>query len=820
MNRLQISDDFGNERLVTQARPIAQTQATQGQEAWQGLANAFAAGDMLVETVRKQKEQEDTQRATAYANSLTVDELGKKIKSGEMRASESPVFAAVTQNIWGQNTRAALERDVLSKVSTGEVTFNSPAEIDDYLTQYRNTELAGQSKYAVAGFDKQFPELREKLMGATAQVNDKAMVEQAATEAADSLGNTLNRVSAGDFKGTPQEAVTEVMNQYHLLRKTKVMPEGASRGALLEVVTRAAASGKTDLVTGLLNTELPDIGSVRSMLGSDKAATLEAQATTRYDGIQRQRVDEESLPFYLSASEGRLPVEKFMGWATGEPNKKYISSAMINSLIQTNLAAQARAAEDLRKAQLQGVAATMEYDAQKRVDAALSNGTLWEVQGTNTPQVMTSTGAPKDFDVKGYAEQALKAKTANLPFDQQVSAWAMNGLTNPDWSNQLRAGLNNLASIGVDSKGKPVGELNGAGTEAIRLFKELDATSPDAARQTAGEEAYKRFSDIAFLMRMGREPADAASIASRAASGATLGGDTVKRAGQIAAVADMTTLPWLDWLANTRDGAWDVVKRNNPLALAGALAYGVANEVGGPGTAPEWLKLSPGNSAMRNSTPNTAQVHSWVRRYATLLAHSGDAGDAEGALKVAVSYLSDPKVSVKVNGTLYLRSEMPTPPGQGQSPELWLERFLDAGPKAQATAQGFAGAEVRLEYDERARVYRAFMGGLPMSHPDGQGLMVFSRNDIQKWYATEHQKDIAKATSTASYESYRARLQAEIPGLQKGDRYAIERYDKSFYGRGMEKQLLSREAFERIRKDGNAMKPLAELMRQYPTGKN
>lgn len=106
-----------------------------------------------------------------------------------------------------------------------------------------------------------------------------------------------------------------------------------------------------------------------------------------------------------------------------------------------------------------------------------------------------------------------------------------------------------------------------------------------------------------------------------------------------------------------------------------------------------------------------------------------------------------------------------------------------------------------------------------MSHPDGQGLMVFSRNDIQKWYATEHQKDIAKATSTASYESYRARLQAEIPGLQKGDRYAIERYDKSFYGRGMEKQLLSREAFERIRKDGNAMKPLAELMRQYPTGK-
>lgn len=816
MSRQQISDDFGGQRLVTQARPIAQTQATPGMQAWEGLANAFAAGDMLLENTRKRDEEDNTRRATAWANSMTVDELGKAIKSGKMLPSESPVFAAVAQNIWGQNTHAALERDVLSKVSKGEVKFNSPEEIDSYLTEYRNTELSGQSKYAATGFDKNYAALRQKLMAHTAQVNDKAIVEQAANEAADSLGNTLLKVTGDDFKGTSQDAVTEVMNQYHLLRKSKVMPDGAARGALLETVTRAAASGKTDVVDGLLNTELPDIGSVRAMLGADKSAALEAQATTRFDGVQRQRVDEESLPFYLSASDGRLPVEKFMSWATGDANKKYTSAAFINGILNANMAAQARDAEALRKANLQGPIAAMEYEAQKRVDASISVGRLWEVQGTNTPQVMTSTGSMKDFDVKGYAEQAIKRKTADLPFDQQVSVWSMNGLTNPDWKNQINAGLNNLASISMDTKGKPVGELNQAGQEAIKLFSELNNVSPDAARQTAGEEAYKRFSDIAFLEHMGRTSAEAAGIASAAAAGASVGSPAHKLEAKIAGrVGELVDTPWADWLANKRDATWDFVRQNNPLAIGNALAGGLLKARGKE--VPEWLQRDPVATTQHNTTPNTSQVSGWVRRYATLLAHSGHAPDADSALALAVEYVSKPEVSVKVNGTLYLRSELPTAPEGGDTAE-WLGRFLDAVPKARAAELGFAASEVRMEFDERSRVYRAFAAGLPLSNPDG-GLMVFSRGDIGRWMADQRQGDIEKAAPEAAYEAFKARLNGEIPSVQAKDQYAIERYDKSVYGRGFQKHLLSREAFDRIRKDGNSTLSLTDLMRTYPKGK-
>lgn len=817
MSRQQISDDFGSTRLVTQARPVAQTEAQPGMQAWEGLAKAFAAGDLLLENTRKSQASDDEKRASAYANSLTVDELGKAIKKGDMLASESPVFAATVQHVWGENRRASFEREINSKVSTGELSFDTPEAIDQYLTEFRNTELAGASKYATAGFDKGYADLRTRLMGGAAQKNDKAIVEQSANEAADSMGNTLNKVIAADFKGTAQDAVTEVMNQYHLLRKTKVMPDAGGRGALLETITRAAASGKTDIVAGLLSAELPDIGSVRSMIGADKAATLEAQAATRFDGVQRQRVDEESLPFYMAASDGRLAVDKFMGWATGDANKKYTTSAFINGMLQSNMAAQARDAEALRKANLQGAIAGMEYEAQKRVDAALSQGRLWDVQGTSTPQVMTTTGSMQDFDVKGYAEQALKRKTAGLPFDQQVSAWSMNGLTNPDWKNQIQAGLNNLASISVDSKGKPVGELNEAGQQAIKLFKQLHHVSPDAARQTAGEDAFKRFSDIAFLEHMGRAPADAAAIASAAAAGASVGSPAHKLEGKIAGkVAELVDMPWMDWLANKRDATWDVVRLNNPLALGNALAGGLLKARGKE--VPEWLQRDPVATTQHNTTPNTSQVSGWVRRYATLLAHSGHAPDADTALALAVDYVGKPEVSVKVNGTLYLRSELPSPPGEREDPAQWLGRFLDEIPKARARDQGFAASEVRMEFDERSRVYRAFMAGLPMSNPEG-GLMVFSRSDIERWMKSQRQGDIEKAAPEAAYEAFKARVNGEIPGLQKEDRFVMERYDKTYNGRGLQKNVLSREAYDRIRKDGNHNLPLADLIREYPTGK-
>ena len=108
------------------------------------------------------------------------------------------------------------------------------------------------------------------------------------------------------------------------------------------------------------------------------------------------------------------------------------------------------------------------------------------------------------------------------------------------------------------------------------------------------------------------------------ASGAIAGTPGDKLDKQVASeIGKLTGTPWLDWLANTSNTAYDVVRRNNPLALAGVFTYGAMKEFRGVENPPEWLKVDRSDSAMRNTTPNTSQVHGLVKRYATLLAHSG-----------------------------------------------------------------------------------------------------------------------------------------------------------------------------------------------------
>lgn len=786
--RQPINDNFGDTSLRTSARglsstpakvalqriqaaPVARPQevigANEGDARWKALGRLLAAGETFAEDAYKRHEESEAAKASAWANSMTVDELHKHVSEGRIMPSQSPVFNATVQNIWGRNALEALERDTLSKLGKGELNFSSAQEIDAYLTESRNTTLSGRDKFAVAGFDKQYLTLKDKITRTVATMADKKAVEHGATMAVDSLANTLNKVTAPEFQNNPKGAADELLSHFDLLRKTSVLPEGAIEGALTDTLTRAAGSGHKALVSEVLNREIPGKGTLRSIMGVEKAATIEAQASAKYDGAQRQRVDEEALPHLLAAKEGRLDPEKFMEWATSDTNKAYTSSSMIASVIGSNDAAKAQLQVQLQKAQIAAAVESSEYAARAQVDAAIGAGRLWEVQGTNSPQVVTDSGKTKEFDVKGYAEQSIAKRTAGLPMEQQVSVWSQNGLTNPDWKNQLQAGLFNLATIGVDSKGKPQGELNDAGKKAIELFKQLDAISPDAARQTAGEEAYKRFSDIDFLTKLGRQPSDAAAIAANAASGAITNSDTQGLIKKVQSkVDDLTKGPWYK---------------------------------------PDWAASLMGD----NTSANTAQVTGTLRRYATLLAHSGQYGTAEEAVSAAAAYLKNPAVSVQVNGTLYMRSEMPTPPSGGGTAEEWLEKYLDAVPKARAKELGFDANEVRMEYDPTAKGYRAMVAGVPLTSPEG-GVMVVSRNDIQKWYGEERERNIAATAVTNTYEAYTSRMSKEI---------VKRRDDKGMvYGMGPWAYLLKREQFDRIHKDGNSGKSLEELMSLYPQG--
>ena len=790
--RQPINDNFGDTSLRTSARGLSSTPARvalqriqadpvarpqqiiggdDGSDRWKALGRLLAAGETFAEDAYKRSAEEEAAKASAWANSMTVDELHKHISEGRLMPSQSPVFNATVQNIWGRNALEALERDTMSKLGTGELNFTSAKEIDAFLTESRNTTLSGRDKYAVAGFDKQYLALKDKLTRTVATMADKKAVEHGATMAVDSLANTLNKVTTPEFQSNPKGAADELLAHFDLLRKTSVLPEGAVEGALTDTLTRAAGSGHKDLVSEVLNREIPGKGTLRAIMGASRAEQLEGNAKSRYDSAQRQRVDEESLPHLMAAKEGRLDPEKFTAWATSDANKKYTSAPMIASLLVQNEDRKAQIQAETQAAIQRDILATQvektNRDARAQVDAAIGAGRLWEVQGNRTPQVVTDSGKIKEFDVKGYAEQSITQRTAKMPMEQQVSVWSQNGLINPDWKNQLQAGLFNLATIGVDSKGKPQGELNDAGKRAIELFKQLDAISPDAARQTAGEEAYKRFSDIDFLTKLGRQPSDAAAIAANAASGAITNSDTQGLIKKVQSqVDDLTKGPWYK---------------------------------------PDWAASLMGD----NTSANTSQVTGTLRRYATLLAHSGQYGTAEEAVSAAAAYLKNPAVSVQVNGTLYMRSELPTSPHAKESAEEWLGKYLDAVPKARAKELGFDANEVRMEYDPAAKAYRAMVAGFPLTNPEG-GVMVVSRRDVEKWYREELERHITAFVDTRVYETYTTRLVKEI-GQRKEEVGAV-------YGMAPWAYLLTREKFDRIRKDGNSKRPLKELMTLYPPG--
>lgn len=135
MGRIQVNDNFATERLQTAARPMAPTEvAARPTEdgRWKALADVFAQGAGLADTVRQQAETDDAAAAKKWAQSMTVGELGKAIKEGKLLPSQSPVFVGTAQHIFGANTHEAGMRDMTTKLTKGELKFNSTEEADQF----------------------------------------------------------------------------------------------------------------------------------------------------------------------------------------------------------------------------------------------------------------------------------------------------------------------------------------------------------------------------------------------------------------------------------------------------------------------------------------------------------------------------------------------------------------------------------------------------------------------------------------------------------------------------------------------------------------
>jgi hypothetical protein len=664
----------------------------------------------------------EKEKARAYAGSMTVDQLGQQIKDGKILQSQSPIYAATVQHIYGENSLAAIERDTVSKMERGELKFNNQAELDDYLQKQRNQALEGQSDYAVAGFDKRWNQFRETLSTANTRILDKNYVDYGTQQAQDNLTSILQEVKGK----APAEAAAEITKRYQLLRKTSILKDDQGKEALIGLLTQAAADGNVDLVNELAKTKLDNGVTIGAVVGAKSMVVIQNSAMGQLDKNERQRVDVEVRPFVEWADKGELTGknrEAFDSWVT--KNEKYVTAGTIHAITNAQRSAEDRLEREGEQAQILALAQQSQQEAQQVISASIAAGTY-----AFQPQlkvVNPSTGQLEDFKQKDFAVSEINKRIAqeNTPFPQQVMLWSTNGLQNPDWEKQVQAGVSNIASVGWTYDGKNIGQLNPQGQAAIQRYLEIAAVNPAEAEKYAGSKENQRLlSDIQFMMEKGGKPniSDAAAFVNQANRRGIESQDSALKRDAVNAAVD------------------DIV---NPGFFSGAV---------------NWVSTLFGG----NEEVNLTAIASDVRRRSELLVMSGQVPDAKAAVKATVEYFSNPAVTSKINNTVYFNKDLPAVP-KGHSPSEWMERFIKEVPGKIATDQQIDGSRIRLEPNTTGG-FTAWISGVPVTNKEGQ-VLNYTKDEISKWISTTNESDLRSRTISINekneYETWSKRVRQE-----------------------------------------------------------
>jgi len=742
----------------------AQFNKTAGDSAFR-LAKALGAIDLSpAQDIQNQQNQEAQRQATEYANSLTLDQLGQQIKDGSMLPSQSPAYRATLEHIYGENTLQQFSRDTLSKLATGDLKFNSTEDADAYLAQFRNTALAGASQYTTAGFDKGFHSFRQQVFDANAKVANEEIVQRGVQEASDSLGNTILQVTDPMYKG---DAAQAVVDRYQLLRKTSLLRDDAAKQALTGAVANIAVSGNKDLLSNLLGKTLDSGVSVGAALGPLKAVQFQQVAERQYDQSQRQRIDTEIRPFVESADNGELNRTQFDSWVA--QNEKYVTTPTIHAIIRGNQDAIERQQKKIAAGALLAQSEATQANATQAVRTAIDQGNL-----AFLPQqtVMTPQGESKNFDAKAAAVPYIQQRiqNSNMPFGKQVEFWATNGVENPEWQKQIQAGVSNLASVGWAYDGKNIGQLNPQGQAAVDTFMQVNNTNPAYAQKLVGSDKdYRTLSDIQFLVEKGGFPNvnDAAALVNQANRAGITSADYGPMKAQVANAVNSVVYPGMF------------------------------------GRTVSWVKGLFGNDQV-----NLTQMAADIRHRSELLVMSGQVPDANAAVKATVEYLANPAVTSEINNTVYFNKDLPVVP-KGEDPAKWLGRFIEAVPAKIAPPK----SDVRLEPNQYGG-FTAWTGGVPVTDAAGN-VATYTKDDISKWVSDTMASDRANATFDANYKAYTSRIEDELQQMSAKDPYALERYDPNVDHFYFNREILSKDAYRRIVKEGNANKPLKDLFSIY-----
>ena len=682
------------------------------------LLSALGSAVPLVDHIGKQYDAAETAKGTADANSMTLDELSKKVRRGDMLQSHSPAYSAAVQHIYGMNEMERQQSDTMSKLTKGELSFADPAAMDKYLVDQRNQAMAGQSQYTVAGFDKGWDQFGKQAIAANTRMNDAAAVARGTQEGTDSLVSAVTHVTSPEFAGTPADAARHLTNQVTMLDVTGVFALPAQRKAALDsTASSLAASGSHAVLKEFLASTLEGGSTVSSTLGKEKDRTLMNHALSTDDGNQHRRVDVELRPFLELAHKGELTGaerKKLDAWVV--TNDRWVNTSTMESVLNT----QRMSADRIQRAN-DGAEAQREFDSSKARAEGEADNALRGGSAASAPTIyaLNKSGEEVPFDMKRYAEKRIPelVKEGNLNQQQEAMFWFSNNVTNPVWKSEIGAGIPNIASLGWKSDGKNVGVLNPAGQAALATYSRLHKMNPAGAEEYAGKDA-RMLSMILQAQEVGFPEINTAAALVRSVM-------TSKISDQATAIK----MNEVDSLVREFHSPTFFSLGNNSVA-----AY-ISDVFGAP----------------KNTSLNLDSISARVADHAKLLVAAGGMSK-EQAVQAAVSYYANPAVTTRLNNTIYENKYLPKVPGVPNTNKLF-EEFILTGPGALASAQGFEPTATHLQPNPTDGTFTAWVGGGPMRGADGQ-MIIYEKSMIEQWIkATDATKKLI-GTSSESYEKW------------------------------------------------------------------
>lgn len=297
MARTQVDSSVRAEALQTVATPRVQGAVVQADPRANkafALAEALGVAQQKIDAGYDASIKKTEEEAKRYAGSLSAEELGNKIKNGELPNFKSPVFVAQVKRIHGENQVTSLHNQISEDIKNGNVAFTNDADLDKYINDKRGELLAGADRFQVAGFDTKLNDFKLRLR----QQNTALVSKRSADEAEAVLYQNMKNIY--DNVGTEGDAtdnrIGSLVSLYQTSRRDGLLASPEKQKEMLINIARIGAEKKDRaFVEKFLKSDLGNGLTVERVLGPDGIdkfnSAVDRIETSQYYRKQRDRSD-------------------------------------------------------------------------------------------------------------------------------------------------------------------------------------------------------------------------------------------------------------------------------------------------------------------------------------------------------------------------------------------------------------------------------------------------------------------------------------------------------------------------------------------------